>query len=610
MLGPTGRREITDSRRCCGSGPRRGASLASAAVGGGVHEPDVGTRFAGSRSAVHVHGLEAAERVVALARWRVTATVSGKSRRNASVVSSVNRAQSRASGVYEAGDKPYWKATEAVSNVIPLSSLKPSHAHVVTELLQQPPRHSHAVQFYEEPEFLFDTVGHFLGAGLDVGDRLIVIASAAHRAGFLRRVGEGRAEQAMRSGQLTLVDARETLAKFMIDDMPDPDLFREVLERLMIKATADSPERTRVRAFGEMVDLLWREGNAKAAIRLEEFWNEASERHEFSLLCAYVMGNFYTEGDSAQFLEVCRNHSHVIPTETFAELDDPHARLREISLLQQRARALESELRNRKELEDALRDALRERSRTEEQLRASVRREHEARVQAERSDSFKEVFLGILGHDLRNPLNTILTTTRLMTIRGELPPESQKRIERVESSGIRMQRMIEQILDVTRDRLAAGIPVVRGGDHDLVPLVAKIVEEIRVAHPTRSLILESDGNCRACVDPDRLEQVISNLLGNAVAHGDPSRPIRVSVAVRGGVASVKVHNYGPPIDPDFMGMLFDPFKRAGKPQKRSEGLGLGLYISERIINAHGGRIEVESSEENGTSFEAIFPCKS
>jgi signal transduction histidine kinase len=497
-----------------------------------------------------------------------------------------------------------------VSNVIPLSSHKHSHSHAVSELLSQPPRHSHAVQFYEEPEFLFDTVGRFLGAGLDAGDRLIVIASAAHRAGFLRCLGETQAEKAMQSGQLTLVDARDTLAKFMIDDMPDPDLFRDVLERLILKATGDSPAPTQIRAFGEMVDLLWREGNAKAAIRLEELWNEASDRHEFSLLCAYVMGNFYTEGDSAQFFEVCRNHSHVIPTETFAEHDDPHSRLREISLLQQRARALESEIRNRRELEDALRDALRERSRTEEQLRASVRREHEARLQAERSDAFKEVFLGILGHDLRNPLNTILTTTRLMTIRGELPPESQKRIERVESSGVRMQRMIEQILDVTRDRLATGIPVVRSGEHNLVPLVAKIVEEIRIANPARSLILESDGDCMACVDPDRLEQVVSNLVGNAVAHGDATRPVRVTVAVRGGVASVKVHNYGVPIEPEFMGLLFDPFKRAGKPQQRSEGLGLGLYISERIINAHGGRIEVESGAETGTSFEAIFPCKS
>ena len=119
-----------------------------------------------------------------------------------------------------------------------------------------------------------------------------------------------------------------------------------------------------------------------------------------------------------------------------------------MNFLQQRARSLESEIARRKELETALRDALRERTRIEEDLRASVKREQAARVRAEANDAFKEVFLGILGHDLRNPLNTVLTTARLMTMRRELPPESQKRLGRIITSGVRMQKMIEQILDV------------------------------------------------------------------------------------------------------------------------------------------------------------------
>src|SRR6202044_3440064 len=117
---------------------------------------------------------------------------------------------------------------------------------------------------------------------------------------------------------------------------------------------------------------------------------------------------------------------------------DSNARLREVSLLQQRVRSLEAEIAHRKELEETLRDALRERTKIEEDLRATVTREQTARVRAEASDSFKEVFLGILGHDLRNPLNTVLTTARMMTMRNELPPESTKRLTRIITSGVRM----------------------------------------------------------------------------------------------------------------------------------------------------------------------------
>jgi signal transduction histidine kinase len=100
----------------------------------------------------------------------------------------------------------------------------------------------------------------------------------------------------------------------------------------------------------------------------------------------------------------------------------------------------------------------RERARAEEELRDCVQREKKAREQAEASDSFKEMFLGILGYDLRNPLNTVLTTARLMTMRGELPPDSHKRLERVIVTGVRMERMIEQLLDLARARPASGIP--------------------------------------------------------------------------------------------------------------------------------------------------------
>jgi signal transduction histidine kinase len=477
----------------------------------------------------------------------------------------------------------------------------------VQQFLAEPPAHSHVVQFYEGEAFLLDTVAQFLGAGLEAGDRLVVIATPQHREGLMQRLETLGGKEAVARGQLKLLDACETLAKFMVNGMPDRDLFRNAIGGVMSRPRGDDQRPARIRAFGEMVDVLWRDGNSRAAIRLEELWNDAGTEHSFSLLCAYVMGNFYKEGDQAKFLEVCRTHSRVLPTEEFSQLDDADERLREIILLQQRARSLESEILHRKELEAALRDALKDRHRVEDELRASLQREKDARERAEANEAFKEMFLGILGHDLRNPLSSVLTTARTMTMRGDLSADSNSRLGRVVSSGMRMQRMIDQLLDLTRARLADGIPVNRT-QQDLAPLVAKIVEEIRLANPSRTIQLEIQGSCIASVDADRFEQVVSNLIANAVAHGEPTLPIRVDLIERGAVASLNVLNWGTPISATLLPLLFDPFRRAKEPRGRADGLGLGLYIAERIIRAHGGRIEVASSAEAGTRFEVIVPC--
>jgi PAS domain S-box-containing protein len=225
-----------------------------------------------------------------------------------------------------------------------------------------------------------------------------------------------------------------------------------------------------------------------------------------------------------------------------------------------------------------------------------------------RNEDFREIFLGILGHELRNPLNTILLTARLMVDSTELWPGSTKSVERLIASGVRMQRMIAQLLDLTRARLAGGIPIDRSAsEKDLVPLVTKMVDEQRGAHPARAIKVLVEGPCMARVDEDRIEQVISNLLGNALAHGDSEEPVTVVVKSSDHAVKIAVHNMGPPIDPEFLPLLFNPFARAENSAKRSDGLGLGLYISERIVSAHGGTVEVESSAESGTRFVVTIP---
>ena len=225
-----------------------------------------------------------------------------------------------------------------------------------------------------------------------------------------------------------------------------------------------------------------------------------------------------------------------------------------------------------------------------------------------RNDDFRETFVGILGHDLRNPLHTVLTTSRVLTMREDTPPEIRKRLLRVTSSGVRMQRMIDQLLDLTRARLADGIPVTLSPEAvDLAPLVIKIVDEVRIARPAATIKVRVEGSCAARIDPDRFEQVVSNLVGNAVAHGDMTQPVNVVLTSSPDQVIMTVQNGGPPIAPELIPLLFNPFARDENLRGSSAGLGLGLYISERIVYAHHGSLSVQSSQELGTSVEVVLP---
>lgn len=480
---------------------------------------------------------------------------------------------------------------------------------LAARFLSAPMRGGHAVQFYDREPFLCATVGEFVSAGLRAGEQVVVICTAAHQVEFARRIAPELLSAATDAGDIAWLDAETTLASFMQNGMPDAALFEAMLARALgqLAPAAAGSSRPAVRAYGEMVDVLWKRRNGAAAMRLEELWSSAARSQGFSLLCAYAMEHFASAADTHRFVDVCRAHHHVLPSESFAGIVGHDARLREISALQQRARALEHELEHRKELERSLREVLAQRERVERELRDSVERERAARAEAEASAAFKQIFIGMLGHDLRNPLSTILTSTRIMARRRELPPESHKRIERVIASAERMQRMIEQIRDVTRARLPSGIPIRKGDALDLIPRVLKIVEEVRTTHPGRRIDFQPEFPCKLRVDGDRFEQVVSNLVANAVVHGDPTRTITVTLGTDDGVTRLSVHNYGPAIEPAFLPLLFDPFERGGCPLGHSDGLGLGLYISKCIIEAHGGTITVESSPERGTRFEVSLP---
>ena len=242
--------------------------------------------------------------------------------------------------------------------------------------------------------------------------------------------------------------------------------------------------------------------------------------------------------------------------------------------------------------------------------RACVKREKEARERASPTTPSRRCSSASSATISATRLNAILTSAKVLTMRDEVLPDGRKRLDRVVSSGARMQRMIEQILDVTRARMGEGIPIAPKDHQDLCAIAERMVDEARSAHPGRSIELRKSEGCFARVNPDRVEQVLSNLLGNAISHGATNRPIGVELSASAHAAHVAVHNFGRPIEPEVFPVLFNPFKRASRtPEgRRAEGLGLGLYIAERIATAHGGKIHVESSLEAGTRFELVLPC--
>lgn len=169
--------------------------------------------------------------------------------------------------------------------------------------------HKHAVQFYADDHSLFTTVATFLGEGLAAGQPAIIIATPAHRASIIEYLCDRLidCDRAIKNGALVILDAEETLDKFMIGGRPDQDLFEEHVGSVIGKMLEGRGAPV-VRAYGEMVDVLWKAGEREAAIQLETHWNKLAHKYNFALLCGYAMGHFYKQ--SQQFDEVCAQHSH------------------------------------------------------------------------------------------------------------------------------------------------------------------------------------------------------------------------------------------------------------------------------------------------------------
>src|SRR4051812_4183082 len=384
--------------------------------------------------------------------------------------------------------------------------------------------HGHAVQFYESDDVLAATVAGHLADGLSAGEAALVVALPGHTDAFLREMqAKGVDVARARAGrQLVLLDAEETLSRFSTGDEPDWERFLDTVGGAVAGCIASSPAG-RVRAYGEMVDVLWRRGREEAALRLEEMWNRLGGKYPFSLLCAYVLGNFYRASDEAGFRRICDLHQHVVPAQTSAGTADAEAQAREMSRLQQRALALETELLRRKELEEALRCA---------------------REQAEAASRAKDEFLAMLGHELRNPLAPILTALELTKVRtdGHVTREH----EVIERQTRHLMRLVDDVLDVSR--VARGVLELRRQKVDARDVLARAAEvaspligirrqRVEIRAPGRGLLL-LDG------DESRLSQVLANLLTNAAKYTPPGGHIDLSARSEGAEVVIEVQDDG------------------------------------------------------------------
>ncbi|HET9551920.1 MAG TPA: GAF domain-containing protein, partial [Anaeromyxobacteraceae bacterium] len=236
----------------------------------------------------------------------------------------------------------------------------------------------------------------------------------------------------------------------------------------------------------------------------------------------------------------------------------------------------------------------------------SYEAERRARQEAVQVGRLQEQLMAVVGHDLRTPLAAIGAGAAVMFRRGGLPPEQATSLARIASSAARMGAMIRDLLDFTRARQGLGV-VLHREPVRLAEVARRAVLELQEVHPSARLELAAVGDDRLDGDPGRLAQVVANLAGNALQHGAGSS-VRLEVAGRADAIVLSVHNDGPPIPPEVLPQIFEPFRRGpGGAPAESGSIGLGLFIVREIVTAHGGAVEVRSEAGAGTTFTARFP---
>jgi signal transduction histidine kinase len=442
---------------------------------------------------------------------------------------------------------------------------------------------THSVRFYEEDSSLLDSLTKLIGTALMAGDTAVVIATAAHRDGLAKRLkARGRdLEVTAKLGRYFALDAAETLSTFMVNGTPDAALFNAYTGHFLSSLqSATQGVSSRLILFGEMVALLCSEGNFDAALKLERLWNNLARTHSFHLHCAYSMKDFDREGHSQAFLNLCAEHSHVIPTENYTALASEDERLRHISLLQQRAHTAEAEAAARLRAEEALRSS--------EKLAATGR------------------LAASIAHEINNPLEAI--SNAIYLARSCSPSDAATYLKIADEELARVAEITKQTLGFYRETASPGIVKVSALLDELLNLYSRKLQaknlSIKKQYRDELEIWGLEGELR---------QVFANQIANAIyaTPQDGCLTIRIrrskswSNGQRPGT-TVSLVDTGSGISQESLTRIFDPFFTT----KRDVGNGLGLWITQGIVTRHGGSIRVRSTTRpnaSGTIFTTFLP---
>jgi signal transduction histidine kinase len=451
----------------------------------------------------------------------------------------------------------------------------------------------HFVQFYDGEAFLVRSLRGYIGTALQIGDAAVVVARKSIRDALDAQLRDDHldVDALAASGRYVSLDASETLATFMVDRRPDAERFSQVVGGIVARAAQSG--RT-VRVFGEMVAILWAEGNHDAALQLEDLWNDLGRNQCFTLFCGYPMEGFDGDARAYAHAEVCARHAKVLPDESYSALDGADERLRAIAQLQQRARSLEAEIANRKAKEDA--------------LRAS-----EAALQ--QSLHLRDEFLSAVSHDLKTPLTVLKGHAQLLmrrVSRGNVEAEAvSEGLTHIEYQARRMTELIDELLDVARLQAGEDLQLDRTMV-DLIPLVQQEVAcqvETTTSHPI--VVTTAEMTLVGWWDRARLRRVIENLISNAIKYSPDGGAITVALARERGpdreVAVMSVADQGIGIEPEDLPHIFEPFYRGQSTDGAFVGSGLGLAGVRQIVERHGGTVTVESAPAAGSTFSVRLP---
>jgi len=451
--------------------------------------------------------------------------------------------------------------------------------------------HGHVVQLYTDDAFLLDGLNKFVGTALESGDAAVIIATQEHVRGLEDRLRSRGLDipRAARDGRYVPLDAAKTLSKFMVNGSPDPVRFTELMAEVIIRATvACTSDRPRVAAFGEMVALLWAQGQADAAERLEELWNDLARTHRFSLHCAYPIRSFSQEGHAERFRRICAAHTRVIPNESYAALVTEEDRLRNIAHLQQKEQAHDTLQR----MQEALRQEVAERADAERKLHES---EQSLRDLSGRLLRLQDEERRRLGRELHDSLGQYLAVLKmglssLKTARGIKDEGAGEQLDEclhLAEQSLKEVRTISYLLYppmLEEMGLQLAIPWYLDGFGKRSGIQTRLELATNIGRLPRDIELA-------------IFRVIQESLTNVHRHSG-SAVARIRLEFNAAAATLEVEDEGKGI----------PSGALESADNATGTLGVGLRGMHERVRQLGGKLELLSGEK-GTTVRATIPCQ-